>query len=209
VGRSKPRKLYRRRGRWRSKQERALQYGDFIGAVLEKFWLAVTGFTGKGALGTYARLGVYGALSDTARDWRNKPSLGGADTRIQRFLPGGRRWEWPAEWIRLKFPKYSLNEIECEKEIAHAIQEAEPYGDDPVHEDDEQSLESDYRETETGSDFEAAHELPLEQRVDAAKAVAQYVHPKLASTESKVTVDYNKPVTDIPSPTLFAEVLAS
>jgi hypothetical protein len=38
----------------------------------------------------------------------------------------------PADWVQLKFPKYSLLQIEEEKKIAYSIQEGESYDENPV-----------------------------------------------------------------------------
>ena len=147
------------------KRERAVEYGDFIGAAVEKFWLALTRFKSKrnNGLNAYTQWGVRGAISDMARDWRNRTAFGGMESDIQRFLRYGERWNWPAEIIKLKFPKFSIEEIEWEKEVVYAIQEGESYGEGGV--DDEKAFDSDHgRQLETATDSLAAvQSLPMSQ----------------------------------------------
>ena len=124
---------------------------------MEKFWLALTRFKSKrnNGLNAYTQWGVRGAISDMARDWRNRTAFGGMESDIQRFLRYGERWNWPAEIIKLKFPKFSIEEIEWEKEVVYAIQEGESYSEGGV--DDEKAFDSDNgRQLETATDSLAA-----------------------------------------------------
>jgi hypothetical protein len=56
-------------------------------------------------------MGVAGALSDTAQDWRNKCGLTGLDSDLQREIRSHPRW--PTEWIaRLFASKYKVTRFE-------------------------------------------------------------------------------------------------
>ena len=54
------------------------------------------------------------SISEAVRDWHNAGSCSGTDNRIRRFIRYRRRWEWAPEWIQLKFPQYSLEQIGAE-----------------------------------------------------------------------------------------------
>ena len=61
------------------------------------------------------------SMSEAMRDWHNAGGCSGTDNRIRRFIRYRRRWEWAPEWIQLKFPKYSLKQIEAEIAFATPI----------------------------------------------------------------------------------------
>jgi hypothetical protein len=99
----------------------AVEIDDVIAAALERFWRAVRNF-GTGAnngLFAYAGEWVDGAISDTMRDWRNTEGFTERDdTRLARFLRNEKHREWPLEIIKLKFPKYTLEEIAIKLEVS-------------------------------------------------------------------------------------------
>jgi len=96
------------------KQERAIQFNDFVDACVEALWEAITRWRpSNNKLNAFARKFILGALSDIAADWRNKPGLQ-MDSRIQRF----RRSHpyWAPKWIQERFPHYSIQRIEDEQQ---------------------------------------------------------------------------------------------
>jgi hypothetical protein len=59
------------------------------------------------------------------RDWHNAGGCSGTDNRLRRFIRYRRRWAWAPERIQLKFPKYSIEQIEAEIAFATPIKPSE------------------------------------------------------------------------------------
>ena len=68
--------------------ERAVEYADFVAAGLEALWKAVLGWKRchGNKLNAFFRPYLFGALSDIAQDWRNKPGLK-ATIRFPQSVP--------------------------------------------------------------------------------------------------------------------------
>jgi hypothetical protein len=65
------------------------------------------------------------SISEAVRDWHNAGGCSGTDNRLRRFIRYRRRWECAPEWIKLKFPQYSLEQIEAEIAFATPIKPSE------------------------------------------------------------------------------------
>jgi hypothetical protein len=65
------------------------------------------------------------SMSEAMRDWHNAGGCSGTDNRIRRFIRYRRRWEWAPEWIQLKFPQYTLEQIGAEIAFATPIKPSE------------------------------------------------------------------------------------
>jgi hypothetical protein len=91
-------------------QERAAQFDDFVAAGLEDLWEAITAWTPGFRLNTFARVGIAGALSDIAQDWRNRSGLGGLKSDLHREIRSHPKSS--ADWIAALFAtKYRVTRI--------------------------------------------------------------------------------------------------
>jgi hypothetical protein len=100
-------KRWRRLNRKKSDQERTVQFKDFVAACLGDLWEAITNWTPGFRLNTFARPAIAGAISDTARDWRNKSGLGGLDSDLQREIRPHPNWS-TVQIAKLFATKYTV-----------------------------------------------------------------------------------------------------
>ena len=113
-------KLNRTTGQAPPRMDRAVEYDDFVASGLLALAQAIRNYEpGNNKLNAFARKGINGAIADTLKDWGNAPGFGGMDSRIQRFIRS--HPHWPADWIRMKFPNFSLERIEWEQSTARPV----------------------------------------------------------------------------------------
>src|SRR5262249_31825330 len=114
-------KLNRTTGQAPPRRDRAVEHDDLVASGLLALAQAIGNYepSKKNKLNAFARKGINGAIADTVRDWGNAPGLSGMDSRIQRFIRS--HPYWPADWIRMKFPNFSLERIEWEQSIARPV----------------------------------------------------------------------------------------
>jgi hypothetical protein len=104
-------KRWRRLNRKTFDQERTVQFKDFVAACLEDLSKAIKEWTPGNGLNAFARHHISGALSDIARDWRNKNGFTGLDSDLQREIRS--HPSWPTEWIaRLFATKFKVKRFE-------------------------------------------------------------------------------------------------
>jgi hypothetical protein len=106
--------------------ERCVEYEDFVAAGFEGLVKAIRGYRpgANNGLNAYARRYIRGEINKVFADWRNKPGLKN-ESRLHRWIRA-HPFAHPS-WIKERFPKLSIEQIEHEQQLCHAMWQPKEY----------------------------------------------------------------------------------